>query len=284
MLIFIDLNRNLSVRSFIRFIVRYHVFFLFLILESLSLYFIYEQKTFHRQKMLAVTGDMSGRVQEIYSDMTSYLVLGAVNDSLMSEMAKLKMIARQTEAGSAYPAFRNDTIDSLIYRYIPARVIRSDYTNFNNYIVINKGSLDSVHPGMGVTSNYGVVGIVVSSSPHFSRIMSLLHHDIQISARLAKNGQLASLVWEGHHPQRASLRYLTYPSPVAVGDTIVTAGSSTYFPAGELLGTVEKLELEPGADFYKITVKLSTPFDRLHYVYLIDNALQKEQQILEEGL
>jgi len=274
----------LSVRSIIRFIVRYHVFFLFLILESLALFFIYEQKTFHRQRMLAATADMSGRVQEIYSNVTSYLVLGAVNDSLMAEMARLKMKARQAGGGRPEPAVRSDTLDSLIYRFIPARVISSDYTSFNNYILIDKGSLDAIHPGMGVTSNYGVVGIVVSSSPHFSRVMSLLHHDIQISARLAKNGQLASLVWEGRHPQRAALRYLTYPSPVAVGDTIVTAGSSTFFPGGELLGTVEKMELEPGADFYNITVKLSTPFDRLHYVYLIDYALQKEQESLEEEL
>ncbi len=274
----------MSVRSIIRFIVRYHVFFLFLILESLALFFIYEQKTFHRQRMLAATADMSGRVQEIYSNVTSYLVLGAVNDSLMAEMARLKMKARQGKAGQPEPAVRNDTLDSLIYRFIPARVIRSDYTAFNNYILIDKGSRDAIHPGMGVTSNYGVVGIVVSSSPHFSRIMSLLHHDIKISARLAKNGQLASLVWEGRHPQRAALRYLTYPSPVAVGDTIVTAGSSTFFPGGELIGTVEKMELEPGADFYKITVKLSTPFDRLHYVYLIDYALRKEQQTLEGEL
>lgn len=271
-------------RSIIRFIVRYHVAILFLILESLALFLIYEQKTFHRQKMLAATLNISDRIEEKFSNATSYFVLGTVNDSLMAEMARMKMKIRQTGEGEPEPAWRIDTLDSLIYRFIPARVIKSEYTGFNNYIVIDKGSLDSIHPGMGVTSNYGVVGIVVSSSPHFSRVMSLLHHDIRISARLAKNGQLASLVWEGHHPQRASLRYLTYPSPVEVGDTIVTAGSSTYFPRGELIGTVEKKELEPGADFYKITVKLSTPFDRLHYVYLIENTLQKEQQNLEDGL
>ncbi len=249
----------------------------------LALYFVYQEKTYHRQRMLAASAEMTGGIQEKYQNIKSYMRLGEVNDSLANELARMKnRYYRSTLSGNEREAVV-DTVDSLIYHFIPARVIRSDYTSFNNYLILDKGKKDSVEPGMGVTSIYGVVGIISESSPHYSKVMSLLHHDIRISAKLAKNGQSATLKWNGTSPLRAELLYLTYPSPIAVGDTVVTAGASTYFPEGEMLGVIEEFELNPGADFYKVKVRLSTPFDRLQYVFIIENKRREELKMLEEN-
>jgi rod shape-determining protein MreC len=67
-----------------------------------------------------------------------------------------------------------------------------------------------------------------------------------------------------------------------VGDLVVTSGYSSIFPDGILLGNVEDVELEKGASFYRIRVKLSVDFKNLAFVEVIGHTSRDEQLILEK--
>ena len=68
------------------------------------------------------------------------------------------------------------------------------------------------------------------------------------------------------------------------GDTIITTSFSSIFPEGVLIGVVDKVNPSSNSTFQDISIKLSTPFGSLSYVYIVSNLLKGEQQALEEPL
>ena len=50
---------------------------------------------------------------------------------------------------------------------------------------------------MGVITSDGIVGTVVDVTPQFSRVMSVLHVNNKINARILKNNHLGTVEWTG---------------------------------------------------------------------------------------
>jgi rod shape-determining protein MreC len=53
------------------------------------------------------------------------------------------------------------------------------------------------------------------------------------------------------------------------------------FPENVLVGTVEELSVNEADQFYQISIRLSTDFNALSTVYVIENTLREEQIELE---
>jgi rod shape-determining protein MreC len=176
----------------------------------------------------------------------------------------------------------NDTIHHQQYSFITAKVINNSVNRRNNYLTLNAGSLQGIKPEMGVISSEGIVGIVKDTSKHFCSVMSFLHKDSKISAKLKKSGYIGSLVWDGYDASRASLKDIALHVQFAKGDTIVTSSYSSIFPEDIMIGRVEDFETKAGDNFYDITIRLSTDFSKLSYVYIVNNVLKEEQQQLEQ--
>jgi len=66
------------------------------------------------------------------------------------------------------------------------------------------------------------------------------------------------------------------------GDTIVTSGYSSIFPKGVMIGYVENISKPEGDNFYEIDLELSTNFNNLSFVYVVNN-LRKDEQIKLEN-
>lgn len=98
---------------------------------------------------------------------------------------------------------------------------------------------------------------------------------------IQRNNFFGSLAWDGTDPSIATLNEIDKTVPVQKGDTIVTTSYSSIFPAGIMIGKVEEARLKPGSNFHEIRIKLSTRFDNLSYVYIVDNLLKNEQRNLE---
>ena len=177
----------------------------------------------------------------------------------------------------------NDSINFQQYKYITAKVINNSINHRNNYLTLNRGSLQGVKPEMGVITSKGIVGIVKQVSEHYCTVMSFLHKDTRISGMIKRNKFFGSLVWDGVDPAIATLNEIDKTVPVQKGDTIITTAYSAIFPAGIMLGTVVEAKLNPGSNFHQIRVRLSTRFDNLSYVNIVDNLMKNEQRELESN-
>lgn len=255
----------------------------FFLLQGVCLYLLIENNKYQNATVLNATNAVVTKTTEGVSYIREYIHLRENNRFLAEENAKLRSQLKEA-------MFQNDTVRSQIndtltkqqYTFITAKVINNSVNRRNNYLTLNKGRLQGIKPEMGVITSNGIAGIVKQVSDNYCTVMSLLHKDTRISAQLKSNNFFGSLVWNGENPLYASLNEIDKTVPVKVGDTIVTTSFSSIFPAGIMVGIVSSKELKKGSNFNDIRVKLSTRFENLTYVYVVDNLMKEEQRKLEE--
>ena len=268
-------------RNFFLLIRKYNFLIVFLLLEVVSGILLVRNSTYQRAAVISTSNELVGKIYTAYSNVTDYLVLGETNRILSAENARL----RRADSVSFYdPSFRvlrvNDTIGLQQYEYISARVVNNSVSRVNNYITLDKGSLQGIQPEMAVMGSNGVVGIVKDVSEHFSTVISILHSSTKISSKIKKNNYFGSSVWDGENPQIAKLLDIPSHAQVKVGDTIVTSTYSGIFPRDILVGVVSEIGTS-GESFKEIKLKLATDFQKLSYVYVISNLLKSERDTIE---
>jgi rod shape-determining protein MreC len=166
---------------------------------------------------------------------------------------------------------------------VPARVINNSLREVDNYLTLNVGSADGVQPDRGVISAAGVVGKVQAVSAHYARVASVLHSKLQIAAQIKRDGTICSVRWpEGLDFSHALLDQVPRQMRVLRGDTIVTSGYNSVFPAGVFIGTVESVATEPDKDFLTVKLRLGVDFSRLTYVYVVPTPPHAERDSLEQ--
>ncbi|MCW3128016.1 MAG: rod shape-determining protein MreC [Bacteroidetes bacterium] len=271
--------------NLIRFLVRYHLFFFFLLMEGFCFFLIYQNSQYHQASFVNMANEVNGRVYKSYSGVTDYLYLKQFSDSLVKENASLH--ARLLESKSDNTVVPKEQTDTLtkkmeqVYTYIPAKVIRNSVNQSANYIYINRGKNQGITPQMGVIDPSGVVGQVINVSDNYAAVMSLLNKKFQVSVKLKGSNYFGPLSWEGKNTTLAKLKEIPKHVKMKVGDTLVTSGYSELFPENVMVGTVKRMNAEPEENFLDIDVALSTNMNNLSYVYVVTNLKKKELLLLD---
>jgi rod shape-determining protein MreC len=272
-------------RNLFLFLWKYNFFIFFLLLETLCGYLIIRNNNFQRSSVVNSTNSIAAKVNSAVSSVTEYINLRTTNDALSRENAALKsLLPNVFYIDSALNKINLDTILRRQYVFMTAKVINNSINRRNNYLTLNRGSLQGVKPEMGVICSDGIVGIVKDVSEHYCSVLSFLHKDVKISGKLKGTDYFGSMVWPGYDQTHGRLNDIAKHVKVSKGDTIVTTSFSGIFPEGIMIGKVEEVDQGGGNNFQDISVKLSTPFGKLTYVYIISNLMKDEQQALEEPL
>lgn len=272
-------------RNLFLFLWKYNFFIFFLLIETLCGYIIVQNNNYQRTSFINSTNAIAARTNSVVSAVTEYIDLRTTNDALSRENAALKTLLPDVYyIDSALRHTISDTILKQQYGFVTAKVINNSTNRRNNYLTLNKGSNQGIKPEMGVICSDGIVGIVKDVSAHFSSVISFLHKDSRVTARIMKNDYIGSMVWNGFDETHGTLNDIAKHVKVAKGDTIITSSFSSIFPEGIMIGTVESVSSSGGNNFQDISVKLSTPFGKLTYVYVVSNIYKEEQKALEEPL
>lgn len=272
-------------RNLIFFIYKYHVFFLFFILEVIAFVIIYRFNNYQKASFLNYTGSVASSFYTGVSNTREYFTLRRVNDSLQLENARLRsMQLTSYYENNVSVTTINDTVYKQQYQYIPARIVNNSVVRRNNYITLNRGRNHGIEPKMGVISQVGIVGIVMDVSDNYCTVLSLLNSNCKISAKVKKNGAFGSLVWNGGDPRYATLLDVNKHVPVATNDEIVTSNFSKIFPEGLPIGKIYSHSLDAGDNFHTIKVELYTDFSTVSTVYVTRNLMKEEQENLEATL
>ena len=238
-------------------------------MESFSLYLYISNHKFHKSKLLNFTQEYIGSIFSYYSNINKYINLEEENKFLQSENAKLYTLLN-----------RKDNKDGLIkYNYISCKVIKNSVFQKNNYIILNKGTKHGVKSGMGVMVDNGIVGIINSTSQHYSKVISILNQNSGVSIVHKKSRQNGSLNWKGKHYTTAVINDIPNHANINIGDTIQTNGYSSIFPEGINIATVLNFEKGDANGLYNIEIKFICDLNTIKNVYII-HTLDKE--ILEE--
>ena len=270
-------------KNLLNFIARYHNFIIFLLLETLAIYLLATNNSYHNTRLVKVVNSLAYGLESKITNTRTYLNLHEINTSLALENSMLKNEIEALRVDNNVGLNEvNDTLRFQQYYYSTARIVNNSTNKQKNYITINKGKVNGINPDMAITGPSGVAGIVVSSSNNYAVVMSVLNLDFRLSARIKRNGYFGSLIWDGRSYQYAKLNDIPNHIDIMVGDTVETTNFSAIFPEGVMVGTVSEFE-KVGGDFYSVTVRLITDFKNLEYVNVISNLRKKEQLELENS-
>ncbi|UTW64234.1 rod shape-determining protein MreC [bacterium SCSIO 12741] len=270
-------------RNLIQFLWRHHFTILFVLAEALAFSILVQYNSFQKANFLGYANELTGGAFNLVNETTEYLELKEVNEQLAQENAELRSQLK-TAYYSMNPEIRiiDDSTYLMQYEYIAAKVVNSTVSKRNNYLTLNVGSRFGIEPDMGVVTSDGVVGIVKNCSANYCTVLSLLHKNSQVSVRLKDLGYQGLLSWNGRNAQVAQLKDIPQHVNLSVGDSVVTHGGNSLFPANIIIGTVRSFDPQEGTDFYDIDVDLTLDFRKLSHVYVIRNRLKIEQQELEQ--
>lgn len=258
----------------LQFLYRYRAFILFLVLEGMSFWIVVENNSYQGAKFFNAWTGVSASIFSFRNDVTDYFNLKETNLDLATENARLKQRLLELTDSTFVENVVEDSTNDLA---IKAKVIDNSLFFKNNYLIINKGTADSVREGMGVVGPDGIVGQVRSTTEGYAVINSVLHDRSLVSSVHKSSGALCSVVWDGQDPLYAQLQFLPRHISVQPGDSITTSGFNSVFPPDYQIGMVEEVFIGDDDTFYEVRVRLSTDYFRLSYVYILD--LQDKEEV-----
>ncbi len=269
-------------RNLLIFITKYNAFFLFLIFEIISLVIYIKYNSFQKATFISSTARVTGALYTQVNGAKDYLHLKDVNDSLAKENARLRgQLKTSFYKDTSAKHEVNDTNYKQQYTFIEAKVINNSINRRNNYITIDRGTLQGVAKGMGVICGSGLVGKVVFAGEHLSVVQSLLHKDSRFSAMLATGKELGYIEWSDDlNPHKGILKDVSNNAQPKLGEAVVTSEFSL-FPAGIPIGKVSNLHSRQGGYSLNMEVTLAVDFSKLQYVDVVVNKLANEQAGLE---
>ncbi len=269
-------------QNLINFIWRNNYFFLFGILQFISIWLIVDNSIFQRTAIITSSNNVSGSFLSLYNGVEKYFYLRYNNEALSSQNAKLLSENKNAYIVTDKAEYSyNDSLYRHQYTYSTAKVISNSVTRQNNYLILDKGSKMGVEKEMAVVSPSGIIGIVKDVSPNFCSVISLLHQETRVNAKITRTGFIGTVLWDGMDYRYVKLIDIPCHLNVRFGDTVVTSGYSTIFPEGIKIGTVTIVKPNKNDNFYNITVKLFNDFNRVDHVYIIKNQYKSELDTLK---
>jgi rod shape-determining protein MreC len=278
------------VRNVFLFIRRHFNFLFFLVLQIISLSFLFRYNKLHEAVFMNASTEITGRINEKYNTIEYYFQLKKTNESLVRENLRLHQLMKDNyEAPDSAKRLIHEVVglDSgkslLKYNILEAKVVSSTTSSQTNYLTIHRGYAQQVRPNMGVIGPQGIVGTVLNVSENFATVMSLLHRQFKVIVKLKNGGERGKIEWDGLSPLFVTLRDIPKSARVARGDTILTSQTSSLFPANIMVGTVYEIEADNTSNFYTLKIRPATNFFNIEYVYVIDNLQSDEQKRIEDS-
>jgi len=273
--------------NLIDFFKKYFHIFLFLFLQIGCLVSISNSLSYPRFKMGKLARQVTYPIHKMWGSVLQHFNYNAENKALTEQ--NLALIREREDSflfisDSVYEKNEREGKRKIrLYDYISANVVYNTVHKTYNYIIIDRGTDDGVELDMAVFSAQGVVGLVNDVSKNFATVMSILHPDTRVSAKLMPSNQLGTVMWKGNSSTIAYLHDIPQHTTVNIGDSVFTSGLSNIFPGNILIGIVLEKELNRDNSFFTVKIRLATDMDKINTVYVVKNLYKEELNQLKSN-
>ena len=277
--------------NLLEFLERHHHWFLFVILEAISLALLFSYNGYQGSVWFSSANAMAGKVYAWSSAVESYFSLTKVNEDLTLRNYYLERQVTQlrrlyAEATEEEDRQERKGLDSLSrYQLIPAKVVSNELDKNDNLMTIDKGKADGVEVGMGVACGRGVVGVTYLVSDHYTIVIPVLNsHSSRISCAIRGYGYFGVLRWYGEDAAYAYVEDIPRHARFKRGDWVETNGYSSIFPPGVLVGQIVEVYNSRDGLSYKLKVRLTTDFGNLRDVVIIsDRSIATRMRLMQSA-
>lgn len=195
------------------------------------------------------------------------------NEELKNKNAELEKSLREFEIvkneNTTLKEYLNLSEQYGNYQTKAAYIINKDYSNYSNIFIINVGQKDGIKPNMTVISEKGLVGYIISTTDHTSKVQTIIDTASTVSATISSSKD--NLICKGTLEESGSLRatYVPTTATLVQGDKIETSGMGGIYPKGIHIGTIKKVVSTKNiSDRYAI-IEPAVNFDKVDTVLVI---------------
>lgn len=277
-------------QNLLEFFQKYHHWFLFVLLEVISLVLLFQYNSYQGSAWLSSANAISGKVNEGRAEVESFFSLKKMNGNLT--LRNFYMERQLNQLRRLYGEATEDTAGLWAkemhflkqYRLVPAKVITNELNKMNNLLTIDCGAKDGVDVGMGVACGQGVVGVVYLVSDHYAVVMPVLNTASRISCAIRGHNYFGVLRWDGKDAGVAYLEDIPRHARFNRGDWVETNGYLSIFPPGVLVGKIETVYNSADGLSYRVKVRLSTDFGCLRDVVVVnDPTIAERTRLLQSA-
>ena len=199
--------------------------------------------------------------------------------ALEAENARLReeLLMRQYQLQKlAHLSAENQRLNDLLNasaivdeRVMRAQLISESPDPFTKRLLINKGDLDGVFVGQPVLDAHGLMGQVVEVQPYASWVLLITDVQHATPVQVSRNGIRAIASGTQGSLHVLELGNIPNTADVREGDLLVTSGIGERFPPGYPVGTISKVEHDPGRPFALVAVTPAAQLDQSRNLLLV---------------
>lgn len=205
------------------------------------------------------------------SDLTRVGSLREENEALRRQLDEVRgQQARFQELEAEAKELRNllNIRDRLGFETVGASVLIGETpSNFEQSVIIDRGSVDGVEVNMAVIAADGLVGRVTRVTSNWSKVLLITDPNSAVAARLAASRETGILRGQRERDLRMSL--VDPATPVEAGEQVVSSGQGGIFPPGIPVGVVSRVLPAEGALEKDVLVRPTVDFSRLSEVLVV---------------
>ena len=149
-----------------------------------------------------------------------------------------------------------------------AELIEVQLQWFRRQIVINKGKREGAYDGQPIVDAAGIMGQIIHVGPFSSTVLLITDPNHALPVQVNRNGLRAIAVGTGKD-DRLILEHLPNNADIQLGDLIISSGLGGRFPSGYPVGQIEKIVLDPGESFAKVTIRPSAHLSQSREVLMV---------------
>ena len=156
-------------QNLLEFLQKYHHWFLFVLLEIVSLVLLFRYNSYQGSAWLSSANAVAGHVNSERARVESFFSLTKVNKDLTLRNFYLERQVTQLRklyaelTGDTTAAERQELQMLSHYELIPAKVVTNELNRPDNLMTIDRGAADGVEVGMGVACGQGMLALLISS-------------------------------------------------------------------------------------------------------------------------
>lgn len=156
-------------------------------------------------------------------------------------------------------------------RVLIAELLAVDFNPYRHHILLNRGRQHGVYIGQPVLDQQGVIGQIIQVDFLTSTAILITDPNHALPIQINRTGVRTLALGTGHF-QELELPHIPNSEDVKAGDLLVTSGMGGRFPRGYPVGTVTRVEFDPGSPFAHIVARPVAQLDRIREVLLLENA------------
>jgi rod shape-determining protein MreC len=193
------------------------------------------------------------------------------NESLRARVIELEGQLQQQQARVAATRALEEALalkTTTAQHMLVARVMAGAASPGALTVTIDRGSDDGVAVDMAVVGARGIVGRVIGPvSPHAALVQLLIGRNAAAAVTFERSGAGAMVVG-GSSDGLLRGEYVPILADIQVGERVTTSGQDQIYPAGFLVGTVERVA-KSGANDREIVVRPATDFSHVELVLVV---------------